>query len=470
MGLDPDAWGVLTLNAWLSTAFSIGLVTAWGAVLLYGLARRFAGGGVALSVALAGTFGTMAFPNGTMLFDHNLTATLLLGAFALLRHSRESPARAGGNAFLAGLCLGGAVMANYLAAPVAILLALYAGGGERRRVWFFAGAALPLAALAGVQALCFGSPFALPTAFQNPALLEPFSAGAKRFFGMFSLPNPGVGVILLFSPFRGLFFFSPVLLLAAWGLWRMARGGAFQREARLCAAVAILFFLLNAAYCGWHGGYGVSPRYLAPAVPFLALGLVGVWRVWPRLCLAAACLSVAIALALTATDPLSPLGLGKIARLRDRPDWSYNPLAQYAVPLLVAGQPLPLLDALGDDWLDALRDTLPPAVRDRPETRGQARWLRGEIRRAARSGEAFPLPLAAFPGPVSANPMSVCEGDYFALFPPGSLPARWSAFNAGEFVFPESRWSLVAVGAVAAVLGAALGMLTKKHCAARERG
>lgn len=467
-GWNPDDWRVLTLNAWLTTAFSIGLVSACGAVVLYRVAQRFASPETAFAVALTAAFGTMAFPHGTMLFDHNLTAALLLGAFAFLIRARNDACRPARDAFLAGLCLGGAVLSNYLAGLGFLLLALYAG----RRLWLglAVGMAGPLAILAVYHTVCFGSPFALVSTFQNPLLLEQFPAEAKQFFGMFAMPNPGMVLILLVSPFRGIFFFSPVLLLAAWGLLRWGRERRHRREALLCVAMVAAFLLVNAAYCGWHGGYGVAPRYLAPVVPFLALGLVGIWPSWPRLCAAAACLSVAMQLALTATDPLSPVGLGTIARVRGRADWRYNALTESALPLLVSGRPRPLLDALLEDTLEELLQTVPPSLRELEGVRSQAQWLREEMRRAAERGESFPFPLAAFPGPVSANPMGIFEGDYFQISKPGSPEARWNSFNLGEFLFPGSCWSLLAVGmVVGAVTVGFLGSRVKRLCLPRRK-
>jgi hypothetical protein len=43
-GLDPDDWWPLTLNAWLTSAFSVGLLSALGCVLFYRLALRLSGG------------------------------------------------------------------------------------------------------------------------------------------------------------------------------------------------------------------------------------------------------------------------------------------------------------------------------------------------------------------------------------------------------------------------------------------
>jgi hypothetical protein len=39
------------------------------------------------------------------------------------------------------------------------------------------------------------------------------------------------------------------------------------------AWVAAAFLVMNAALRNWHGGAGFGPRYLIPAVPFLALPL-----------------------------------------------------------------------------------------------------------------------------------------------------------------------------------------------------
>ena len=51
--------------------------------------------------------------------------------------------------------------------------------------------------------------------------------------------------------------------------------------------------------------------------------------------------------------------------------------------------------------------------------------------------------LPAVVGPVSANPMGMYEGKMYALFPPHSIQARWNSFNVGEFLFAQSRFSLI---------------------------
>ena len=43
LGINPDHWWVMNVNAWLTTVFSVGLMSAIGCVLFFRLARKFAG-------------------------------------------------------------------------------------------------------------------------------------------------------------------------------------------------------------------------------------------------------------------------------------------------------------------------------------------------------------------------------------------------------------------------------------------
>ena len=92
---------------------------------------------------------------------------------------------------------------------------------------------------------------------------------------------------------RGLLFFSPVLLAAAVGLGLLWRRGE-RAEASLAGVVTVLFVLLDAGYFLPYGGGTPGPRFLAPALPFLALGLPCVLARWPRSTLALGFASAAL--------------------------------------------------------------------------------------------------------------------------------------------------------------------------------
>ena len=72
----------------------------------------------------------------------------------------------------------------------------------------------------------------------------------------------------------------------------------------MIAAVAIVFFLYNAGYWLPFGGGSPGPRFLIPALPFLALGLGVAYRRLTALTLALAIPSVIFMLAGALTYPL----------------------------------------------------------------------------------------------------------------------------------------------------------------------
>lgn len=415
LGLDPDAWWTLTLNAWLTAAGSVGLVAALGAVLFYRTARRLTGASPrsALLATLAFAFGTPWFAYATALFDNDVSACWLLAAFAAALAARSGSAARGPALLGAGACAGLAVATSYAAALALPLLAVYALGWRDPRGWaaLAAGAAGPGILLALQHAATLGTPFATAYAFDDPMFRQ-----GEALLGVFDGPRPGRVLALLLSPWRGLLLAAPVLWLAPAGWLALWRGGR-RREAALFAALALGFLLFNASFNGWHGGWAYAPRYLIPALPFLALPLVCVAERRPRLLTGFAALSIAITTLFTAVDPQAPVGASPIALDPGRPSWRHSPLLDYALPLFASGRATPLLP-------------------------------RGETRETP--------PLAHFEGPVSVNPIGVHEAWLGQAFGVPGPTSRWNAFNLGELWLPGRRASLLIPGlAVAAALGMA---------------
>jgi len=383
-GLDAEDWWGMTLAHYLTTLLSTGLIGALGGVLFLHTSRRLLPAAPPWThVASALTFGlaTPMLPFATMLFDHVQAGVLLLLSFhCLLRQRDIDLTERRKNLYLAlgGAAAGSSVVVNYLCAAAVLLLAVYAlrQCGPRRRLAFFVLGGLPAAVLlAAYHAFCFGTPFTVANAFQH----EIFSREGL-LLGVFGRPNAAVAWGLLFGPRRGLFLLSPVLLAGLAGGLLLAR----RKEQRAAAAVFVLTFLVywlaNASFEHWHGGFSLGPRYLVPALPFLCLPLAAVFQRLPRLTLAAAAVSLALVLSGTAADAQVPTAF-------DRP-WS-----QYLWPLMRAGSVT----------IEGIR----------------------------------------IEGPVSANPIGSWESWYYRLFPPGSPPVRWSSFNLGEFLWPGSLASLI---------------------------
>lgn len=76
----------------------------------------------------------------------------------------------------------------------------------------------------------------------------------------------------LFSPAKGVFWYSPILILAVGAPFVLPRRN--WREAGLPLALLLGFALVYAAVRGplWHGGAGWGGRYTVPITPFLMVG------------------------------------------------------------------------------------------------------------------------------------------------------------------------------------------------------
>jgi len=121
----------------------------------------------------------------------------------------------------------------------------------------------------------------------------------------------------VFAGSSGLLLVSPVLVAASYGLVLLRRTRPV--EALLCAAVTVFFLLLACSYYVPYGGTKLGPRFVVPALPFLAIGLGPAFARRPRLVTALAVLSVLPVFALTLiwapNPPIHQTIWGELARL-----------------------------------------------------------------------------------------------------------------------------------------------------------
>ena len=235
-----------------------------------------------------------------------------------------------------GALLGAAIAVEYPSVLGAAVIGLYAASFVRpwpRLVWIAGGAALPLAGLLAYHAVAFGSPWTLPYAFSTD---RPRREGALFGFGT---PSARVLYAILFSPYRGLFYSAPWLLLAAPGLVRLWRGRRFRAEAAAAVAITASYVVLNAGLTDWHGGWGTGPRHLVPVLPWLALGAAGLLvdrtpRRAERIAYGTLVgLSAALMLAATAVQPEVPRWIGRPFEGHVLPAFAQGRLAVNTLPI-----------------------------------------------------------------------------------------------------------------------------------------
>lgn len=270
---------------------------------------------------------TIAFPYSGAFYAHQFTAVLLFVAFYLAFLMRCG--RLGSGALpVIGFLLAYSVISEYPTALIAGAIGLYALIAAPDRRWALAAilAGLPPLMMLGLyNAAIFGTPFKLGYEYST------LWAETHRV-GFLSLSFPTLEALwgITFSSYRGLYFLSPILLLTWPGLVCFWRARAWWAECVVCGWAVVSFMLFNASSVMWPGGYSVGPRYLVPMLPFaavaLAFGLAAAFRrrwAW------------ALVLVLT----LWSFGLVWIETIGGQafPDYTPEPLINYSLPRLVAG-------------------------------------------------------------------------------------------------------------------------------------
>lgn len=374
---EPDSRegiAVLSYVATIVTAAIPGVVAAL--LIFYVTGALGASRGAAVFSATVCGLGSPFWGYATLLYGHVLAAACLMAAFAAAVALR-APSKAHRDSVL-GLAVGAfggwAAITEYPTAIPAAVIAMLAIAGASvsgRRVrsavgGIIVGAVLCVAILFAFNVASFGAPLSLGYANE-----ETFAGMHQGLFGI-TYPRPGVLFQILFGQFRGLFFLAPVLAAAPFGLLLLVRDRATRAAGLAAGAIALYYVLFNASYYYWTGGWSLGPRHMAPALPFIGLGLAPLWsraKSGLRVVLGAIALyGAAVALVAVSTTAQPP-------------DTYTQPLTQLLWPNFENGR-------MSINWQSFVEDGL----RDRREPIAHA-WNLGEL--VGLSGRASLLPLFA---------------------------------------------------------------------------
>ena len=239
--------------------------------------------------------GTLAAASGTLIacyacvYSRQWLATLLI-AYVTLHHldGKEKSRRLW---YALGLLAGYSVPVDYIAVFGLTLLGVFhffQAKNKRDILPFISGVATIAVLVAAYHWWLLGNPLKTPYQFRvwHEHNLAFDYKGERINFGQLTEKGlVGLGLIpswaalkgLTFGSFKGLFFFSPVLLFGLVGHVRALKEPANKRVAILCLAQFGIYFWVIASANGeiyWSSfPLFFGPRYLIYGVPFLALGV-----------------------------------------------------------------------------------------------------------------------------------------------------------------------------------------------------
>jgi hypothetical protein len=334
-GLDPRSdHGVLVLS-YVSNLFAIAVPSALAAAVLFLFCTNLGfSTGAAAFAAMGMALATPVWAYSTVFFGHVLAGACLLFAFALTVKLRDGSANEWLIAVSIGLLAGWATVTEYPAAPASCIVALlalsqvwYAGRSRRWKVvlGITAGALANILMLAWYQHAAFGSFFSVGYSHYEAGAFPEMTVG---FHGL-TYPHLSVLLRLLAAPHLGLIWLAPILLFAAVGLWVLSKHPHSRSCALAAAAIALYYWLFNASFSGWDGGWAYGPRYMVPAIPILCIGIAALWSVPSKYLRASMCVLAGYGIA------CSLLAVSTTAMTPERYRW---PLTQLYWPLFRAGK------------------------------------------------------------------------------------------------------------------------------------
>jgi len=355
------AWFQWHALVYLTTLFTVSLLSSIAAVAIYRVLLRMSGSSYFSVLAVLGIWlGTLVFPFSTVFFSHQFTAALLAIAFYLLfelARGEPMPSRQQiGVSVIAGALMSFAIASEYPAVLPVALLSIYGAWAVRRSdlsakskllmaaAWacgmFVGGGTLLVYNLAA-----FGNAFYIPYqayAAKGAYFSATYSQGwlglhwpnLAQFLNAFNTVAFSSQIGMLHLHFENWFVYAcnPVLWLALPGLGVMIWKRKWTAEALLVIALIVAYIMFIVSYgtsvYDWCGAVYFGSRHLIPLLPFLALPLCFGARLLRFVFYPLLALSIFYMLLDTAIEPRVPYPHENAARDMLIPDYIRGHFAQ----------------------------------------------------------------------------------------------------------------------------------------------
>jgi hypothetical protein len=264
----------------LITFLAIGLISAFLAPFFYSFVKQVSGhAGFSLLMTIAVCLGTPFFVYSTLFYGHSPVGMLLFVVFFIWFSMQNEDHISLMKTFASGLFIGYAFITEYPTALISSLLSLYILYVLWRKkqlfnfkvyLLLFLGAFFPVLVSMLYHYVVFRNPFTTGYAFEfNPIFSEAHQQG---FMGI-GWPDPKVIFYMTFHTTMGIFWQSPVLLLAFVGWIAAWVNVRYRAEVLLSFGVVAAYLLVFSGYYMWWGGESFTPRDLIPTMPFFGIAL-----------------------------------------------------------------------------------------------------------------------------------------------------------------------------------------------------
>ncbi len=220
-------------------------------------------------IVISYAFGSIGYVFSTLLWGHQTAAFFLFAAFYFIFVKKKY--------WASGLFLGMGVLSEYtvvLALPAVLYYLISKKEKFNHYMQFVLGGGFPFILFAWYHYSAFGGIFSLAPTFGNPV----FGSDQQSSLSVFGIPSLKIFYELLFGFKRGLFIITPISMFAFFGLIKTWKSKNLDEKifAKISIYLIGAFLIFNTSFNGWHGGWSSGPRYLAPIIPFLWMGLFNI--------------------------------------------------------------------------------------------------------------------------------------------------------------------------------------------------
>ena len=253
------------------------LISTFTVILVYSTCKLFKMSELAaILTAFVYAFGTFAWVYSQTFFPHPLSSfLLLLGVYFIIKTLKDEEQKSPKFLLISGSAMGYSILTEYTNFLVFVVIIMYyfvytfrtnkasIRGKTKEFMLFLIPVCVWLIVLGTINYTIYDSFF--ETGYMSP--YDPDFGASEGFTTPLHVGLYG----LLFSEYRGLFYYAPILLIGCYGFKRFVK--QYPYEALLFGSAFLSILLLFSTWWRPWGGACYGPRFIVPVISFLTIPL-----------------------------------------------------------------------------------------------------------------------------------------------------------------------------------------------------